>query len=85
MFSQASLSHSVHNRPRGYSVTANPCCGAVGTHPTRMLSLLYRPLYKRWGEHLLFFNPGHHTDQIATYVYTFTAAHDHNNLYHITG
>ena len=34
MFSQASVSHSVHNRPHGYSVTAHPCYGAVSTHPT---------------------------------------------------
>ena len=25
--------HSVHNRPRGYSVTAHPCYSAIGTHP----------------------------------------------------
>ena len=25
MFAQASVSHSVHNRPHGYSVTAHPC------------------------------------------------------------
>ena len=51
MFSQLSVSHSVHNRPDGYSVTAHPCgypvtahpCyGPVGTHPTGMLSYLYR-------------------------------------------
>ena len=30
--------HSVHNRPHGYSVTANPCYNAVGTHPTGMIS-----------------------------------------------
>ena len=29
---------SVHNRPYGYSFTARPCYGAVGTHPTGMLS-----------------------------------------------
>ena len=38
MFSQVSISHSVHNWPHGYSVTTNPCHGAVGTHPTGMLS-----------------------------------------------
>ena len=38
MFSEASVSHSVHNRPHGYSITAHPGCGAVGTHPTGMLS-----------------------------------------------
>ena len=32
--------HSVHNRPHGYSVTAHPCHGTVGTHPTGMLSCL---------------------------------------------
>ena len=37
MFSQASVS-PVHNQPHGYSVTAHPCYGAVGTHPTGMLS-----------------------------------------------
>ena len=26
--------HSVHNRPRVYSVTTHPCCGAVSTDPT---------------------------------------------------
>ena len=40
MFSQASVSHSVHNRPHGYSFTAHPCYGAVDTHPTGMLSCL---------------------------------------------
>ena len=30
--------HSVHNRSHGFSVTAHPCYGAVGTHPTGMLS-----------------------------------------------
>ena len=34
MFSQASVSHSVHNRPHGYLDTADPCYGAVGKHPT---------------------------------------------------
>ena len=38
MFSQASVSHSVYNWPHSYSVIAHPCYGAVGTHPTRMLS-----------------------------------------------
>ena len=38
MFSQLSVSHSVHNWPHAYSVTAHPCHGAVGTHPTGMLS-----------------------------------------------
>ena len=38
MFSQACISHSVHNRPHGYSVTAHPCYGAVVTHPSGMLS-----------------------------------------------
>ena len=39
--------HSVHNRPHAYSVTAHPCwlfvhCyGAVGTHPTGMLSCFW--------------------------------------------
>ena len=36
--SQASVSHSVYNWPHGYSVTAPPCYGAVGTHPIGMLS-----------------------------------------------
>ena len=40
MFSQVSVSHSVHNRPHGYSVTAHPSYGAVGMHPTGMLSCL---------------------------------------------
>ena len=40
MFLQASVSHSVHNRPHGYSVTVHPCYGAVGMHPTGMLSCL---------------------------------------------
>ena len=42
MFSQASLSHSVDNRPHGYSVLARPCYSVVGTHPTGMLSCLTR-------------------------------------------
>ena len=40
MFSQAYVSHSVHNRPHGYSVTAYPFYGVVGTHATGMLSFL---------------------------------------------
>ena len=32
------LCHSVHNQPYGYSVTAHPCYGAVGTHPAGMRS-----------------------------------------------
>ena len=40
MFSQVSVSHSVHNRPHGYSVTVHPSYGAVGMHPTGMLSCL---------------------------------------------
>ena len=40
MFLQASVNHSVHNRPHGYSVTVHPCYGAVGMHPTGMLSCL---------------------------------------------
>ena len=35
---QALISHSVHNRPHGHSVTAHPCYGMVGTDPTGMLS-----------------------------------------------
>ena len=35
MFSQV----FVHNRSHGYSFIARPCYGAVGTHPTGMLSL----------------------------------------------
>ena len=38
MFSQACVCHSVHNRLHGYSFTAHPCYGAVGTHSTGMLS-----------------------------------------------
>ena len=38
IFSQMSASHSVHNRPHGYLVTAHPCYGAVCTHATGMLS-----------------------------------------------
>ena len=41
MFSQASVSHSVHNWPHCYSVTAHPCYGAVGTHPPGMVSCIY--------------------------------------------
>ena len=40
MFSQASVGHSVHKRPHGYSVTTHPCYSAFGTHPTGMLSCL---------------------------------------------
>ena len=36
----------VHNRPHGYSFTASSCYGAVGTHPTGMLSCLTRFLSK---------------------------------------
>ena len=32
------FSEAVHNRPHGYSVTAHPCYGALGTHPTGMIS-----------------------------------------------
>ena len=38
MFSEACVSHSVHNRLHGYWFTAHPCYGAVGMHPTGMLS-----------------------------------------------
>ena len=37
MFSEASVSHSVHNWPHGYSVTAHPCYSAVSTHLTGMV------------------------------------------------
>ena len=40
MFSQVCDSHSVYNPPHGYSVTAHPCYGTIGTHPTGMLSCL---------------------------------------------
>ena len=33
--------HSVHKWPHGYSITAHPYYGAVGTHPTGMLSFLF--------------------------------------------
>ena len=46
MFSQASVSHSVHNLPYGFSVTAHPCYGAVGTHTTGMFSCCNINLYK---------------------------------------
>ena len=32
------MCHSVDNQPHGYSVTAHPRYGAVGTHPTGMHS-----------------------------------------------
>ena len=38
MFLKVFVSHSVHNQPHGYSVTAYPCYSKVGTHPTAMLS-----------------------------------------------
>ena len=38
IFSQVSVSHSVHNQPHGYSVTAHPCYDVVDTRPTGMLS-----------------------------------------------
>ena len=41
MLSEAYVSHSVHNRPYVYSVTAHPCYGVVGTHPTGMLSCYF--------------------------------------------
>ena len=37
------ICHSVHNRSHGYSVTAHPCYGAVGTHTTGMLSFFKWP------------------------------------------
>ena len=37
IFSQVYVSHSVDNRPHGYSVTAHPCYGINGMHPTGML------------------------------------------------
>ena len=40
MFSQVAVTHSVHNRPHGYSVTVHPSYCAVGMHPTGMLSCL---------------------------------------------
>ena len=38
MFSLASVSHSVHSRPYGYSITAHPCYGSGGAHRIGMLS-----------------------------------------------
>ena len=32
----------VHNWPHDYSFTARPCYGAVGTHPTGMLSCFFK-------------------------------------------
>ena len=32
------ICHSVYNRPCGYLFTTHPCYGAVGMHPTGMLS-----------------------------------------------
>ena len=49
MFSQACVSHSVHNQPHDSSFTVNPCYGAFGTYPTRMLSCwsnIYHPQTK---------------------------------------
>ena len=40
MFSQASVSHSVHSRPHDYSLTAFPCYGVVGVHLSGKLSCL---------------------------------------------
>ena len=45
MFSQASVSHCVHNWPHSYSVTAHHCYVAVGTHSTGMLSCYYYNSY----------------------------------------
>ena len=47
LFSQVGVSHSVHNRPHGYSITARPCYGVAGTHPTGMLSCLAKFLLTR--------------------------------------
>ena len=54
MFSQASVNHCVHNRPRSYSVIAHPCYGVVGTHPTGMLSckLMLRPQMRKNCRHI---------------------------------
>ena len=51
MFSHASVSHSVHNQPHGYSVIAHPSYGAVDMHPTGMLSCYlfgYEDAGSRW-------------------------------------
>ena len=40
ILSQASVSHSVHYQPHGYSVTSHPCHGVVDMHPTGMLTYL---------------------------------------------
>ena len=40
MFSQACVSHYIHNRPHGFSVTDRTCYGVVVTHPTGMLPCL---------------------------------------------
>ena len=37
--------HSVHNRPHAYTVTVRPRYGAVGTHPTGMLSYTFRKFH----------------------------------------
>ena len=52
MFSQVSVRHSVHNQPHGYLVTAHPCYGAVGTHPTGLFSCSTEILptsFSKWG------------------------------------
>ena len=45
MFSQVSVSHSVHDWPHGYSVTTHSCYSAVGSQPTGILSYFKR---KNW-------------------------------------
>ena len=51
MFSQASVSHSVHNQSHGYSVTAHPCYSMVRTHPTGILSCFFSLLgFWQWND-----------------------------------
>ena len=45
IFSEACVSHCVHNRPHGYLFIAHPCYGAVGTHPTGMFYVYLDALY----------------------------------------
>ena len=46
MFSLVCVSHSIHNRPHGYSFTVRPCYREAGTHPTGMLYFFLKKILK---------------------------------------
>ena len=75
MFSQASVSHFVHNQPHGYPVTANLCYGAVTTHPNGMLSC-YCP-QRSWGKVIF--------SQASVILFTGGSASKHAGIPHPSG